>query len=67
MTSKKNKGVVAYFFDPRVEKKEELHEGLCSLCGNETELPYRWPLDVESRLQQQICEKCKEVIERAIQ
>jgi hypothetical protein len=58
--------MVINFFDPRVEKKEELHEGLCSLCGNERELPYRWPLNVEPRLQQQICEKCKEVMERVI-
>jgi hypothetical protein len=41
MQSEKNKGVVAHFFDPRVEKKEEPHEGMSGICGNETELPYK--------------------------
>ncbi|MFQ5819614.1 MAG: hypothetical protein ACE5I5_06475 [Candidatus Heimdallarchaeota archaeon] len=64
--SKKEKGwVVVPFFDPRVEKKEEPDEGMCAICGEETELPYRWPLNVDPRLVRQICERCKVINEHA--
>jgi len=66
-SKKEQELVVIPFFDPRVEKKEDLDEGICVICGEESELPYRWPLNVDPRLTFQICEKCKVIMERATQ
>ena len=53
-------------FNPKTEKIDKTHKGMCGICGNERELPYKWPVDVEPRLTTQICQKCKEDLDRAI-
>ncbi|MHA2323777.1 MAG: hypothetical protein ACXACB_00130 [Promethearchaeota archaeon] len=67
MVSKKKVLVILPAFDSRTEKKDKSHKGMCGICGNERELPYKWPVNEEPRLTFQICKKCKEDLDRAIQ